>query len=140
MNEFAIPARRRLISSGSPFEIASGYSRAVCDGEFVFISGTTGYDYATMTISDDVAAQARNVYKTFAAVLAEAGGGLESIVSLRTFVTRADYCVPVLAVQGEVFAAIRPAAAIYVIAGLLNSEMKVEIEAVARLAPRDGAD
>ena len=125
---------RRLISSGSPFEAACGYSRAVCDGDLVFISGTTGYDYATMTIPDDVAAQARNVYKTFAAVLAEAGGGLENIVSLRTFVTSADYCVPVLEAQGEVFAAIRPAAAIYVIAGLLRREMKVEIEAVARLA------
>ncbi len=127
---------RRLISSGSPFEKACGYSRAVCDGEFVFISGTTGYDYATMTISDDVAAQARNIYKTFASVLAEAGGGLEHIVSLRTFVTSADYCVPVLTVQGEIFAAIRPAASIYVISGLLRSEMKVEIEAVARLEPR----
>ncbi len=127
---------RRLISSGSPFETASGYSRAVCDGDFVFISGTTGYDYATMTMPDDVAAQARNIYKTFATVLAEAGGGLEHIVSLRTFVTHADYCVAVLLVQGEVFGAIRPAAAIYVIAGLLRSEMKVEIEAVARIAPK----
>ncbi len=127
---------RRLISSGSPFEKASGYSRAVCDGEFVFISGTTGYDYATMTIPGDVAAQARNIYKTFAAVLAEAGGGLEDIVSLRTFVTQADYCLPVLEAQGEVFGAIRPAAAIYVIAGLLRREMKVEVEAVARLEPR----
>jgi enamine deaminase RidA (YjgF/YER057c/UK114 family) len=125
---------RRLISSGSPFEVASGYSRAVVDGEFVFISGTTGYDYATMTIPDDVAAQTRAIYKTFASVLAEAGGGLESIVSLRTFVTRADFCASVLAVQGEVFAAIRPAAAIYVVAALLRREMKVEIEAVARLA------
>jgi enamine deaminase RidA (YjgF/YER057c/UK114 family) len=127
---------RRLISSGSPFESACGYSRAVCDGEFVFISGTTGYDYATMTIPDDVSAQARAIYKTFASVLAEAGGGLENIVSLRTFVTNADDCVPVLEVQGEVFAAIRPAASIYVISGLLRDEMKVEIEAVARLEPR----
>lgn len=127
---------RRLISSGSPFEKAAGYSRAVCEGEFVFISGTTGYDYATMTIPDDVASQARRIYQTFAAVLAEAGGGLENIVSLRTFVTHADYCVPVLEIQGEVFGEIRPAAAIYVIAGLLRSEMKVEVEAVARIAPR----
>ncbi len=67
----------------------------------MFISGTTGYDYATMTIPDDVVAQARNVYKTFAAVLAEAGGGLENIVSLRTFVTSADYCVPVLRLRAK---------------------------------------
>ena len=92
---------RRLISSGSPFETACGYSRAVCDGEFVFISGTTGYDYATMAMPDDVAAQARNIYATFASVLAEAGGGLENIVSLRTFVTSADYCVPVLDGSGR---------------------------------------
>jgi enamine deaminase RidA (YjgF/YER057c/UK114 family) len=127
-------AARRLISSGSPFEAAAGYSRAVCEGEWVFISGTTGYDYATMTLPDDVGAQARNIYRTFASVLAEAGGGLDNIVSLRTFVTNPDYCAPVLAAQGEAFAAIRPAAAIYVIAGLLRSEMKVEIEAVARIA------
>jgi len=124
---------RRLISSGSPFEAAYGYSRAVCEGGFVFISGTTGYDYAAMAMPDDVAAQARNVYRTFAAVLAEAGGGLENIVSLRTVVTDAAYCKLVLAVQGEAFAAIRPAAAIYVVAGLLEPEMKVEIEAVARI-------
>jgi enamine deaminase RidA (YjgF/YER057c/UK114 family) len=130
---------RRLISSGSPFEAAYGYSRAVCEDEFVFISGTTGYDYAAMAMPDDVGAQARAIYKTFAGVLAEAGGGLESIVSLRTFVTRADYCEPVLRAQGEVFATIRPAAAILVIAGLLKPEMKVEIEAVARLGPREGA-
>jgi enamine deaminase RidA (YjgF/YER057c/UK114 family) len=90
-----------------------------------------------MAMPDDVAAQARNVYKTFASVLAEAGGGLENVVSLRTFVTRADYCEPVLRAQGDVFAAIRPAAAIYVIAGLLEREMKVEIEAAAWLGPRE---
>jgi enamine deaminase RidA (YjgF/YER057c/UK114 family) len=130
---------RRLISSGSPFEAAYGYSRAVCEGEFVFISGTTGYNYAAMAMPDDVGAQARAIYKTFANALAEAGGGLENIVSLRTFVTRVEDCEPVLRVQGEVFAAIRPAASIYVIAGLLKREMKVEIEAVARLGPREGA-
>ncbi|MFZ1963154.1 MAG: Rid family hydrolase [Roseiarcus sp.] len=71
--------------------------------------------------------------------LAEADGGLENIVSLRAFVTRAEDCEPVLRVQGEVFAAIRPAAAISVIAGLPKREMKVEIEAAARLGPREGA-
>jgi enamine deaminase RidA (YjgF/YER057c/UK114 family) len=127
---------RELLSSGSPFETAYGYSRAVRDGELIFVSGTTGYDYATMTLPDDVAAQARNIFRTFAAVLAQAGAGLPDIVSLRTFVTSAAYCDPVLRVQGEVFAAIRPAAAIYVIAGLLKPEMKVEIEAVAKRSPQ----
>ena len=127
---------RRLISSGSPFEKTYGYSRAVVDGEFVFVSGTTGYDYATMAMPDDVAAQTRNIYATFAHVLAEAGGALADIMSLRTFVIAATDCEAVLKVQGEVFGAIRPAAAIYVIAGLLRPEMKVEIEAVARVRPR----
>src|ERR1700738_291684 len=102
----------RLISAGSPFEKSFGYSRAVVDGDTVFISGTTGYDYATMTMPDDVADQARNIARTFGAVLAEAGAGLADIVRLQTFVTSRDYCEAVLKVQGEVFGDIRPAAAI----------------------------
>lgn len=128
----ASPARR-LISSSSPFEAAFGYSRAVVDGDLVFISGTTGYDYATMIMPEDVGEQARNIAKTFAAVLAEAGGGLADIVRLQTFVTRPDYCEPVLRVAGEVYGRIRPAASIYVVAALLRPEMKVEIEATARI-------
>jgi enamine deaminase RidA (YjgF/YER057c/UK114 family) len=124
---------RRLISSGSPFEGAYGYSRAVVDGDYVFVSGTTGYDYATMIMPDDVAEQARNIVKTFALVLAEAGASLADVVRLQTFVTSPDYCEPVLRVQGETFGQIRPAAAIYVISGMLRPEMKVEIEATARI-------
>ena len=129
-------ARRRLLSSGSPFEGAYGYSRAVIRGDEVHISGTTGYDYVTMAMPDDPAELARNIYSTFAAVLKEAGGGLADIVRLRTFVTDPAYCEPVLRVQGEVFAAIRPAATILIVSGLLRPEMKVEIEADARLKPR----
>ncbi|WP_158816940.1 RidA family protein [Methylocapsa sp. S129] len=127
-----MPARR-LISSGSPFESAFGYSRAVVDGDYVFVSGTTGYDYATMTMPEDVADQARNIAKTFAAVLAEAGASLADVVRLQTFVTSPEYCEPVLRVQGETFGQIRPAAGIYVVSALLRPEMKVEIEATARL-------
>jgi enamine deaminase RidA (YjgF/YER057c/UK114 family) len=126
---------RRLISTGSPFEKSFGYSRAVVDGDFVFVSGTTGYDYATMTMPDDVAEQARNIAKTIAGVLEEAGASLADVVRLQTFVTSAAYCEPVLKVQGEVYGAVRPAASIFVISGLLRSEMKVEIEATARLKP-----
>ena len=129
-------ARRRLLSSGSPFEAAYGYSRAVVRGDEVHISGTTGYDYAKMSMPDGPAEQARNIYSTFAAVLKEAGGGLADIVRLRTFVTDAAYCEPVLRVQGEIFGAIRPAATIVVVSGLLKPEMKVEIEADARLKPQ----
>ena len=126
-------SERRLISSGSPFETTYGYSRAVRSGDEVHISGTTGYDYATMTMPEGVAEQARNIYATLAAVLKEAGGALADIVRLRTFVTDAAYCEAVLKVQGEVFGAIRPAATIVVVSALLRPEMKVEIEAEARL-------
>ena len=124
---------RRLISSGSPFEAAYGYSRAVVDGDFIFISGTTGYDYETMIMPADPAAQLRNIYKTFAKVLAEAGAGLAQIVRLQMFIVSAGDAEALLKVQGEVFGAIRPAAAIYVVSGLLRAEMKVEVEATARL-------
>ena len=131
---------RKLISSGSPFEKTYGYSRAVICGDEVHIAGTTGYDYAKMTMPDDVAEQTRNIYATIAEVLKEAGGALADIVRLRTFVTDAAYCEAVLKVQGEVFGAIRPAATIVVVQALLKPEMKVEIEADARLraarAPR----
>ena len=123
---------RKLISSGSPFEQRYGYSRAVVWGDEIHIAGTTGYDYATMTMPDDVAAQTRNIYASFAKVMGEAGGALADIVRLRTFVTDAAYGEAVLEVQGEVFGAIRPAATIVVVQALLKPEMKVEIEADAR--------
>ena len=124
---------RKLISSGSPFEKANGYSRAVVGGDEVHIAGTTGYDYEKMAMPDDVAEQARNIYATFAKVIKEAGGELADIVRLRTFVTHVSYCEPVVTVQGEIFGVIRPAATIVVVSALLKPEMKVEIEADARL-------
>jgi len=125
---------RRIISSGSLFEEAYGYSRAVVIGDEVLISGTTGYDYARMTMPDDPGEQTRNIYATFRAALSRAGGDLSDIVRLRTFVTDASYCEAVLKAQGEVFKDIRPAASIVVVAALLRAEMKVEIEAEARIA------
>ena len=130
---------RKLITSGSPFEKAHGYSRAVVCGDEVHIAGTTGYDYATMAMPDDVAEQTRNIYATFAAVLKKVDGTLADIVRLRTFVTRAAYCDAALTVQGEVFRDIRPAATIVVVSALLKPEMKVEIEADARLRRTDVA-
>jgi enamine deaminase RidA (YjgF/YER057c/UK114 family) len=124
---------RRLISTGSPFETAFGYSRAVVDGDLVFVSGTTGYDYVAMTLPEDVAEQARNIFRTLDAVLTEAGSSLSQVVRAQYFVTDRSYCEPVLAVCGEVFRDIRPAAGIYVVLGLLKPEMKVEIEVTARL-------
>ena len=125
-----------MISSGSPFELTSGYSRAVVLGDEIHISGTTGYDYATMMMPDDPAAQARNIYATFAEVLKDAGGELADIVRLRTYVTDVAFCEPVLKVQGEAFGDIRPAATIVIVTGLLKPEMKVEIEADARISRR----
>ncbi len=130
------PADRRLLSSGSPFEGTYGYSRAVVSGDEVHIAGTTGYDYATMAMPDDPAEQTRNIYATFAAVLKDAGGTLTDIVRLRTYVTDVAYCEPALKVQGEVFGRIRPAGTIVVVSSLLRPEMKVEIEADARLSRR----
>ena len=127
----------RLISSGSPFERAYGYSRAVVTGDEIHVSGTTGYDYALMTMPDDPAEQARNIYATFAEVLREAGAELSDIVRLRTYVTDPSFCEPVLKAQGEAFGEIRPAATIVVVSALLKSEMKVEIEADARVRRRD---
>ena len=124
---------RRLISTGSPFERSFGYSRAVVDGDLVFVSGTTGYDYATMTLPEDAAEQARNIFRTLEAVLAEAGSSLARVVRAQYFVTDRSYCEPVLAVCGDVFREIRPAGGMYIVAGLLKPEMKVEIEVTARL-------
>ena len=124
---------RKLISSGSPFEKTYGYSRAVVAGDEVHIAGTTGYDYAKMAMPDDVADQTRNIYSTFAKVMKEAGGELADIVRLRTFVTDSAYFDAVLKVQGEVFGEIRPAATMMVVSALLKPEMKVEIEADARV-------
>ncbi len=124
---------RRLLSTGSPFERNFGYSRAVIDGDLVFVSGTTGYDYATMILPEDPAEQARNIFRTISAVLAEAGSSLSQAVRAQYFVTDRSYCEPVLGVCGEFFREIRPAAGIYIVAGLLKPEMKVEIEVTARM-------
>lgn len=124
---------RRLISTGSPFEAEFGYSRAVVDGDYVFVSGTTGYDYATMVMPDDIAEQAQNCFATIAGVLGQAGTSLERAVRITYFVTAPEYQVPVLRVAGEKLSAIRPASTMLVIAGLLRPEMKVEIEVTARV-------
>ncbi len=123
---------RQLISSGSTFESQIGYSRAVVSGDWVFVSGTTGYDYATMTISDDVEQQARQALRNIGAALTEAGASFSDVV-------RVHYLLPDLndfeatwpALQ-EVFGEIRPAATALQ-AGLASPEMKIEIEVTAHL-------
>ena len=120
------------ISSGSPFEARIGYSRAVVDRDMVYVSGTTGYDYATMQMPDDVAAQTRNALGTIEKALKEAGSGLQDVVRVRYYlVDMADYDA-VVAVLGETFADTRPAATM-VVCGLTTPDMKIEIEVTARI-------
>jgi enamine deaminase RidA (YjgF/YER057c/UK114 family) len=123
---------RRLISTGSPFEKTAGYSRAVIDGEFAFVSGTTGYDYATMTMPADVTSQTRNCFKTIAAALQEGGFAMADIVRATYYVTRPEDAEAVLAICGENLDQTRPAATLLVVAGLLKPEMKIEIEVTAK--------
>jgi enamine deaminase RidA (YjgF/YER057c/UK114 family) len=124
--------QRRLISTGSPFEASAGYSRAVVDGDFCFVAGTTGYDYATMQMPPDIAEQTRNCFVTINKVLGDAGFELADVVRARYYVLDRAEADAVLAVCGEQFRDIRPAAAIVVVAGLLRPEMRVEIEVTAR--------
>ena len=124
---------RRLISTGSPFEKAAGYSRAVIDGDFAFVAGTTGYDYATMTMPDDVTSQSRNCFKTISAALAEGGFAMTDIVRATYYITDISDADAHFAVCGEVLGNIRPAVTLLVVAGLYKPEMKIEIEVTARL-------
>jgi enamine deaminase RidA (YjgF/YER057c/UK114 family) len=123
---------RRLISSGSPFEAAIGYSRAVIDGDHIFVSGTTGFDYATMQIADDIAAQAEQCFINIEAALKQAGATLGDIVRVRYIVPAGpaefEKCWPVFQIYlGDV----RPAAT-FISAGLSDPRMKIEIEVDAR--------
>jgi enamine deaminase RidA (YjgF/YER057c/UK114 family) len=123
---------RRLLSTGSPFERQAGYSRAVVDGDFCFVAGTTGYDYATMEMPAGVADQTRNAFRTIADVLGEAGFAMSDIVRATYYIVERSDAEAVLAVCGEYLRDIRPAAAILIVAGLLRPEMKVEIEVTAK--------
>ena len=123
---------RRLISTGSPFEKAAGYSRAIIDGDFAFVAGTTGYDYATMIIPPDVTSQSRNCFKTIEAALKEGGFEMADIVRATYYLTDAKDADAHLAVCGEVLGEIRPAATLLIVSALYKPEMKVEIEVTAR--------
>jgi enamine deaminase RidA (YjgF/YER057c/UK114 family) len=123
---------RRLISTGSPFEKTSGYSRAVIDGDFAFVAGTTGYDYTTMTMPDGVTSQSRNCFKTIEAALKEGGFALADIVRATYYITDPKDADAHFAVCGEFLGEIRPAATLVVVAALYKPEMKVEIEVTAK--------
>jgi enamine deaminase RidA (YjgF/YER057c/UK114 family) len=122
--------QRQLISSGSPFEAEIGYSRAVAQGDWIFVSGTTGFDYTTMGIADDIENQTEQCLKNIESALAQAGASLKDIVRINYVVPNAQEfpaCWPVLRKYlGEV----RPAA-MMISAALLDPRMKIEIEATA---------
>lgn len=122
---------RRLIGSGSTFEQEIGYSRAVVDGDWVFVSGTTGFDYATMAIAEGIVEQAEQCLKNIEAALRQAGAGLRDVVRVIYMVPDASEfpeCWPVLRRH---FGEIRPAATM-ISAGLADPRMRIEIEVTAR--------
>ncbi len=121
---------RRLISSGSTFEREMGYSRAVVDGNWVFVSGTTGFNYTTMTISDDVVAQAEQCFKNIEAALQEAGASLKDVVRVHYILPRREDFAPCWPVLRQYLGEIRPAATM-ICAGLADPQMKIEIEVTA---------
>lgn len=123
--------QRRLISSGSSFEKTAGYSRAVVDGEWVFVSGTTGMDYKAMTIAPDVTAQTRQTFKNIGAALADAGSSFADVVRVHYYFTEAGDWTKVAPVLGEVFGDVRPAATA-IVCELIDPRMKIEIEVTAR--------
>jgi enamine deaminase RidA (YjgF/YER057c/UK114 family) len=123
---------RRLISTGSPFEKTAGYSRAVIDGDFAFVSGTTGYDYASMKMPADITGQTRNCFKTIEQALTDGGFAMADIVRATYYITNANDADAVFAVCGETLGDIRPAATLLVVAGLYKPEMKIEIEVTAK--------
>jgi enamine deaminase RidA (YjgF/YER057c/UK114 family) len=126
---------RQLISSGSAFEKTAGYSRAVVDGDWIFVSGTTGFDYAKMSISEDVIEQTHQTFRNIEAALKQAGSSLKDVVRVRYIIVNpADW--PVVApVFGQYFGDVRPASTA-IVCGLVDVKMKIEIEVTAK---RQGA-
>lgn len=122
---------RKQISSGSKFEAEIGYSRAIVDGDWIWVSGTTGFNYETMTISDDAAEQADQTFRNIKAAMEKAGFSLEDVVRVTyIFPNGADFepCWPVFRKYlGET----RPAATAMV-AQLIDPRMKVEIEVTGK--------
>ncbi|MCY0093339.1 RidA family protein [Hoeflea ulvae] len=123
---------RRKHSTGSPFETAAAYSRAVRQGPFVHVSGTTGYDYTAMEMPTHVADQARNCFTTIAASLAALDASLSDIVRVRYYVTKPEYFETVAPVLAEHLGGIDPAATM-IVCQLIRPEMLIEIEVTAQV-------
>jgi len=123
-------ADRRLISSGSPFEKQIGYSRAVVAGPWVFMSGTTGFDYKSMTISDNIIEQAEQCFRNVAGVLEQAGTSFADVVRITYLLTRREDFEPIWPVLQRYFGEVRPACTM-IVAGLLDPRMLIEVEVTA---------
>ena len=126
----------KRLSSGSQFEQNIGYSRAVIDGDYVFISGTTGYDYSNMSISDDIVEQTEQCMRNIGQVLEQAGCGWRDVVRVRYLLPQREdfpHCWPVL----TRYLGAAPPAATMMIVGLFDPRMKIEIEATARIPQAD---
>jgi enamine deaminase RidA (YjgF/YER057c/UK114 family) len=126
----------KRISSGSPFEKKIGYSRAVVDRDMVYVSGTTGYDYSTMSMPDDAADQARNALGTIGRALEDAGSSLKDVVRVHYYLADMAHYDALVAVAGETFGDVRPAATM-IVCGLTTPEMKLEIEVTARIGAHE---
>jgi enamine deaminase RidA (YjgF/YER057c/UK114 family) len=122
---------RRQISSGSTFEAQIGYSRAVVDGDWIFVSGTSGFDYASMTISEDVATQADRCVQNIRWALEQAGASLADVVRVRYILPNAADFEPCWPVLLRYFGDVRPAATM-IACGLADPRMKIEIEVTAK--------
>jgi enamine deaminase RidA (YjgF/YER057c/UK114 family) len=122
---------RKLISSGSPFEKSMAYSRAVMDGDWMFVSGTTGFDYAAMTISENVVEQADQCFRNIAAAMEQGGFSLKDAVRVHYLLPDAADFEPCWPIMQKYFGDIRPAATMFV-AGLADPRMKIEIEVTAK--------
>src|SRR5690242_17799338 len=122
---------RQLISSGSSFESVAGFSRAVVDGEWIFVSGTTGYDYSTMSIAPDIETQTRQAFRNIGRALEQAGVSFDDIVRVHYYLVHQEDFLKVAPIFGEFLGKTKPAATA-LICGLVEPAMKIEIEVTAR--------
>lgn len=125
---------RTLISSGSSFEREIGYSRAVVDGEWIFVSGTTGFDYSSMTLPEGLLEQTEQCFRNIEAALAQAGASLADVVRVHYILPNAAEFAECWPVLRRYFGEIRPAATMFA-AGLADPRMRIEIEVTARRSP-----
>ncbi len=124
-------ATRTRISSGSSFEKVAGYSRLVVDGDWIFVSGTSGFDYSSMTVSDDAAEQTHQCFRNIASALAQANATLDDVVRVTYLLSEASLFETLAPIFGQYLGTARPAATAMVV-GMVDARMKIEIEVTVR--------